>query len=200
MSHNTWIHKLSRIAIVRPLLGTRITPNHLTTLRLGTGITASGLIATGSQTAMEIGAGVFLASIILDRADGDLARQTQQQSELGHRYDLIADGLCNIMIFVALGIGLRDSNLGYLAVYMGFAAGLAVAGILTYAIYLEKHQGPRAGEIGSIYGFDPDDAILVVPATIWLGWAENLLLAASVGAPLFAIAYFLYFRIPRKVH
>ena len=200
MSHDTWIHKLSRATIVRPLLGTGVTPNHLTTFRLGTGLAASGLIAVGSQTAMDIGAGLFVLSIILDRADGDLARQIHKQSELGHRYDLIADGLCNITIFLALGFALRGSSYGYFAPLMGIIAGLAVAGILAYAIYLEKQAGPRSGEIGSRFGFDPDDAILIVPATIWFGWTEQLLLAAAIGAPLFAIFYFLYFRIPRNIH
>ena len=79
MSHNTWLHKLSRAAIVRPLLGTTITPNQLTTLRLGTGIAASALIASGSSIAMNAGAGMFVISVILDRADGDFARQTDQQ-------------------------------------------------------------------------------------------------------------------------
>ncbi len=199
MSHDTWIHKLSRAIIVRPILKTKITPNHLTTCRLSSGLLASCFIAIGSNLALDLGAGLYVVSIILDRADGDLARQTNQQSDQGHRYDLIADGLCNTTIFIALGFGLRESSYGYLALVMGIVAGLAVAGVLAYALQLEKKGGPRAGEIGGFYGFDPDDAILLVPAAIWLGWTEQLLLAAAVGAPLFGITYFLYFRDLPKV-
>ena len=36
LGHGSWTHRLARVAI-RPLLGTRVTPNHLTTLRLATG-------------------------------------------------------------------------------------------------------------------------------------------------------------------
>ena len=200
MSHNTWIHKLSRVTIVRPLVGTGITPNHLTTLRLGTGLGASILVALGTHTSMNIGAGLFVLSVILDRADGDLARQTQQQSELGHRYDLIADGLCNALIFFALGFALQGGSYGLLALILGAVAGFSVTGVLAFAIYLEKLKGPRAGEIGNLFGFDPDDAILIVPITIWLGWTEQLLLAAAIGAPIFGVLYGFYFRVPRKAH
>ena len=198
MSHNTWIHKLSRATIVYPLQRTKITPNHLTTFRLGTGIAASALIAIGSDMGMNLGACVFILSVMLDRADGDLARQTGQQSEEGHRYDLIADGLCNTVIFVALGIGLRSSSYGYLAPIMGVVAGLSVVGVLAYALHLEKQNGARAGEISGSCGFDPDDAILCLPLSIWLGWTEQLLLAASLGTPIFAIIYFFYFHALRR--
>ena len=194
MSHNTWIHKISRALVVRPLLRTSVTPNHLTTLRLVTGITASALIASGTPAATNLGSGIFVASIVLDRADGDLARQTNQQSNKGHRYDLLADGLCNSMIFLALGYALHGSSYGPFALVMGIIAGLSVAGILAFAILLERQKGPRAGEIGGIYGFDPDDAILAVPLALWLGWAEQLLLAAAIGTPTFAMMYFFYFK------
>ena len=198
MSHNTWIHKLSRATIVRPLIGTTITPNHLTTLRLGTGLAASSLIASSSKIGMDIGAGLFVLSVILDRADGDFARQTNQQTPEGHRYDLISDGVCNTTIFLALGFALRESSYGQLALIMGLMAGLAVACILAIAIHLERHKGPRAGEIDGIFGFDPDDAILFVPVIIWLEWTEQLLLAAAIGAPLFAIWYLIYFNFLRR--
>ena len=141
MSHNTWIHKISRALVVRPLLRTSVTPNHLTTLRLVTGITASALIASGTPAATNLGSGLFVASIVLDRADGDLARQTNQQSNKGHRYDLLADGLCNSMIFLALGYALHGSSYGPFALVMGIVAGLSVAGILAYAILLERQKG-----------------------------------------------------------
>ena len=198
MSHNTWIHKISRAIVVRPLLRTSVTPNHLTTLRLATGVAASALVASGTPTATNVGSGLFVVSIVLDRADGDLARQTNQQSKEGHNYDLIADGLCNAMIFLALGYALSGSSYGHFALVMGIIAGLSVAGILAYAIRLEKQKGPRAGEIQGICGFDPDDCILAVPAALWLGWAKELLLAAAIGTPLFAMTYFFYFTFLKK--
>jgi hypothetical protein len=55
-------------------------------------------------------------------------------------------------------------------------------------------QGARAAEIGSFMGFDPDDAMLFVPLAILIGWHEGLLIAATIGAPAFALLFAILFR------
>ncbi|MCH8834893.1 MAG: CDP-alcohol phosphatidyltransferase family protein, partial [Proteobacteria bacterium] len=59
---------------VRPLVGTAVTPNHLTTLRLATGLAAAGALAVGTSPWQHVGAAIFVVSLVLDRADGELAR------------------------------------------------------------------------------------------------------------------------------
>jgi len=194
MSHNTWIHRLTRVTLVKPLVGTAVTPNHLTTLRLTSGLVATVMLAVGDPFWRDVGAGMFLLAMLLDRADGDYARLTGQTSKAGHAYDLISDALCNSLVFVGLGIGLRGSDHGLLAIPMGLAAGLAVGAILWLVIKIEDLEGPRAAELGNVAGFDPDDAMLIVPLTIWLGASEGLLVAATVGAPGFALFFFWFFR------
>lgn len=191
MSHHTWIHKLARVTIVRPLVGTRVTPNHLTTTRVIVGVGAAGALAVEQPV---YGAIAFMVSMLLDRADGDYARLTGQTSPAGHKYDLISDTFCNALIFIGLGIGLRDSNYGSSAVLMGVLAGAAVAAILMLVIRIERLQGLRAAEIGNGFGFDADDAMLLVPLAILFGWSEPLLLAAAIGAPAFAVFFALLFR------
>jgi len=194
MSHNTWIHKVARLTVSKPLAATRITPNQVTTARLTLGLTAAGFLALGDDTWRSIGAGIFVVAMILDRADGDLARLTGRTSPDGHIFDLVSDSICNAIIFVGLGIGLRDGEYGLLSVPMGLLAGAAVATILWLVIRIEELDGARAAELGSFAGFDPDDAIIAVPILIWLGMADGLLLAASIGAPLFAAFFFWFFR------
>ncbi len=190
MSHNTWIHRIVRVALVKPLAGTAVTPNHLTALRIATGLGAAGSLAAGE---MNTGAGLFVVSVVLDRADGDLARLTGKTSPWGHKFDLISDALCNTLIFVGLGIGLRDTSLGFWAPVMGGLAGASVAAILWLVMRIEERQGARAAELGSVAGFDADDAILAVPVFIWLGGAVELLKAAALGAPAFAVFFFWMF-------
>lgn len=193
MSHNTWLHRIARTTIVQPLAGTAVTPNQLTTARLASGIAAAGLLAIGPAWFIA-GATVFAMAMLLDRADGDLARSTGQTSAAGHRYDLASDAACNTLVFVGLGIGLRDGEHGLLAIAMGTLAGIAVAIILGMVMRLEASGGERAGEIGGAAGFDPDDAMLAIPVALWLGWHDGLLLAAAIGAPAFAVAFALGFR------
>ena len=194
MSHDTWIHKAARITIVRPLLATPVTPNQLTTVRLALGLAAAGGLAFGLP---DLAGGLFVLSMLFDRADGDLARLSGRVSPSGHRYDLLADSVCNTLIFVGLGFGLRLGDYGPWAIGMGILAGISVAAILMMVLRIESSQGPRAAELGGLSGIDADDAMLTVPLALWFGLAEQLLVAAAIGAPVFA-AFFLW-RFRRQV-
>ena len=134
-----------------------------------------------------------MLSMLLDRADGELARQSGKSSPWGHTYDLVSDTCCNAVAFLGLGVGLRDGTCGAWAPVMGLAAGLAIAGILWLVMKMEQRHGARAGELGPIAGFDPDDALLVLPLLVWFGQSEGLLVAASLGAPVFAVFMLLLF-------
>jgi phosphatidylglycerophosphate synthase len=193
MSHNTWIHRAVRVA-VRPLAGTPIAPNHITALRLALGLTAAGVLAHGDEVWRYWGAGIFLFSMFLDRADGELARLSGKTSPRGHTYDLIADSISNAVAFMGLGIGLRDGMFGIWAPPMGIAAGAAIAAILLLVVRLEGLHGARAGELSGAGGFDPDDALIILPIAVWLGGADWLLLASAIGAPGFAVLMWANFR------
>ncbi|VBB69575.1 CDP-alcohol phosphatidyltransferase family protein [invertebrate metagenome] len=178
--------------LVRPLVPSAVTPNHITTLRLVVGITAAGAAAVGSDGWRQGAAGLFLASMLLDRADGELARLSNRKSAFGHKYDLVSDAVVNALIFMGLGTGLRESTLW--TVLMGVVAGIAVAAILWLVMRAEKTAGTRAAELGHVAGLDPDDSMLIVPLSMALGFSTPLLYAATVGAPLFAIFFFWRFR------
>ncbi len=193
MSHNTWIHRVVRVG-VRPLVGTSVTPNHLTTLRLATGLAATAAFAVGDPVWRAWGAAIFVVSVLLDRADGELARLADKRSPGGHKYDLAADSLCNSVVFLGLGYGLRDGAFGLWATAMGLVAGVAVAAILALTLRLEALEGARAAELESAAGFDVDDAVLLVPLLVWLGLSEWLIAAAAIGAPAFALYMVLRFR------
>ena len=194
MSHDTWLHRVARATIVRPLMPTRVTPNQLTTVRLATGIAAAAAVGSGVEPWLDVGAGLFVFSVLLDRADGDLARLTGRTSPGGHKYDLVADAVSNALILFGLGVGLRDGGFGLMAVPMGALAGAAVAAILWMVMRMEELKGHRAGELPSFWGFDADDAVLLIPVLIWLDQAEGLLTAAAVIAPLVAMLFLGMFR------
>jgi archaetidylinositol phosphate synthase len=185
MSHNTWIHRIVRVG-VEPLAKTRITPNQLTSVRLGVAIGAAALMAVGPRWHIY-GAGLFVLSMLLDRADGELARITGRTSPWGHTYDLFSDALANTLIFVGIGIGLRAEAFGLWSIPMGILAGGGVAFILWLVMRIESVAGERAAEFDNVGGFDPDDAMLAIPVAVILGWTDQLLIAASIGAPVFAL-------------
>ncbi len=193
MSHDTWIHRAARV-VARPLVGTPVTPNQVTTLRLAAGLAAAAALAQGEADWRHWGAGIFILGLFLDRLDGELARLGGKTSPWGHRYDLFSDGLSNVLAFLGLGVGLRAGEFGAWAPAMGLVAGLAIAAILWLGVRMESLHGARAAELGVAAGFDPDDGLIAVPVLVWLGLSDWLLVAACLGAPAFGIYMALKFR------
>ena len=187
MVGDSWTHKIARVCIL-PLVNTPVTPNHLTILRLITGVAACTSFAVGTQE-WNLWGGVFwIISAFLDRADGELARVSGKTSEWGHKFDYFCDVTVTALFFVGIGIGLRDSPLGYWCIIMGLtaAAGVVAAEILAEIIdQAQKHTGEKAYE--GFAGFDFDDVLYLFAPLVWLGWQYPFLIGASVGAPAFAL-------------
>lgn len=168
--------------LVRPMIGTRIRPNHLTTLRLLTGLAACAGIAWGSPAGMLWGGVLWLVSAFLDRADGELARLGKLMSPGGHLYDYYTDNLINALFFAAAGVGLRHGWLGHWAVPLGLvsAASLLLCGI--FSERLERRSPPDTRAYSGLWGFDPDDALYLMAPVAWLGWLAPILVGAAAGA------------------
>ena len=193
MGHNTWIHRSVRAA-VRPLAGTRVTPNQITSARLISGLVSASLFAIGTAFWNHVGAALFVISMLLDRADGELARASGKSSAWGHRYDLISDALSNTLVFGGIGIGLRNSYLGYWAIPLGMVAGVAVMFILNLVMRIEKTRGARAAELKPLGGFDADDAMIFVPVAMLLDAGPALVMVASVCTPVVFVFMLWHFR------
>lgn len=186
MSHDTWFHRLSGF-VVRPLVDTPITPNHLTTGRLLSAVAAGACFAVDTGTWNVLGAGMFLVSMLLDRADGMLARMKNASSRFGAFYDLIADAISNFAVFLGLGVASLDGALGPWGLVLGVVTGLSIAAIFTVAVITEAQIGHGAAAFQAHAGFDPDDALIVLPVAVVLGFGDPLLVCAAVCAPVAAV-------------
>ncbi len=181
MSRASWTHLLAR-PVVRPLVGTAVRPNHLTSLRLATGLAACLSFALGTRAGMWWGGGLWLLSAFLDRADGELARIGNLMSARGHLYDYYADTLVNAAFFVSIGVGLRHSWLGRWSVPLGLASGVSMLLCSLFSEWLERRSPPGTRTYSGKWGFDPDDALYLMGPLAWLGWLSPLLIGASIGA------------------
>lgn len=184
MSADTVIHRIVR-PVVRLIAPTRVTPNHITTLRLLTGIAAAVALGAGNTVWLMTGAAIFLLSMLLDRADGELARQTGQSSVGGHRYDLASDCFSNIIAFIGIGIGQME-RLGLLALMLGFAAGIAI-GVLFWQLHVLRIGQVRGYRLAPGILIDPDDLLVFVPLLIWAGATVPMLFAAAIVTPVAAL-------------
>lgn len=183
----TWTHKLALI-FVRPLANTFVTPNHLTFLRLITGLVACYCFATGDRELMIWGGWIWVLSAFLDRTDGELARVSGKTSAWGHKFDMFCDSATTSLFFVAGGIGLRDTELGHWAIFMGIAGGLGVLAAEYYAEQIDKrNDNPDDRAYPGFADFDFDDVLYLFAVIAWFDWFMPIVIGASIGAPAFAL-------------
>jgi len=191
----TYVHYVGRW-LIRPLVNTPVTPNHITTLRLLTGIAAAVAFAMGDYFWTVWGGILFAISALLDRADGELAKLSGKSSIWGHWYDLYCDSIVNVVLFIGIGIGLTESTLGHWAWKMGLLSGLSIA--LTFWIVFRLHEsGSHPSEAFNYPDrIDLDDSMFLICIFAWFDGMFYLLIAASVCAPLFLIfALWQYFTL-----
>lgn len=176
MSHNTWVHR-AIAPVVRPLSATPVTPNHLTAMRVLTGLIALWCFAGGN---LIWGGAWYLLSALFDRADGMLARLRGTTTRAGHYLDLASDFLMDALLFVSLGYGLRGGEYGGRILIAGVVASVFVAAIFLLISWLQEQDGDV---LPADALFDPDDVMLLLPLPIWLGFAQELVFLAALGAP-----------------
>lgn len=184
MSHDTLIHQLIRPP-VRAVARTSVTPNQVTTLRLLAGLGAGAAFAVGGTVWMAAGGALMLLSLLLDRADGELARQTGMSSVGGYRYDLVCDCLGNIVAFIGVGVGLRGA-LGWWGLGLGASAGISIVALF-YLLNVAKVATPRGVSSHGRTLVDPDDAMLLVPFMVWFGVADWVVEIGGVVTPIVAL-------------
>ncbi len=185
MSHDTTLHRLVRPG-VRLAAPSGVSPNQITTLRLLTALGAAGAVATGTPLLTAVGGGVFLLSMLLDRADGELARQTGRSTPAGHAYDLASDCIANAAVLVGLGVG-RAAQLGWAGPAMGLLAGAGV-GVLFWLLNIVREDPVRRFSFAKdLVVVDPDDAMIFLPVLLWLGLSAPMLFVAAVATPAAAL-------------
>jgi len=184
-----WDARLAR-RLVAPLIETRVTPNHLTTLRLGVGLAAAAAFVPGSYGWSNIAALLLIFSNFLDHTDGELARMSGKTSRIGHLYDLASDAAVTILLFVAIGVGVAakaGTDLIVPPAILGLVAGSAIALIFYLRMRIEELSGKLATQQASLGGFETEDVLYLLPLATLSNALVPMLVAAAIFAPLYAV-------------
>lgn len=187
-AHRPWDALLAR-RLVAPLAATRVTPNHLTTVRLVVGLAGAAAFMRGSYGWSNLAALLMILSNFLDHADGELARLAWKTSRTGHLYDLASDAVVTVLLFVTMGVGIAtrsDRLLGVPPAVLGGIAGTAIALIFYLRMRIEDMAGKTANQQASLGGFETEDILYMLPLVTLCNGIMPFLIAASIGAPMFA--------------
>lgn len=203
VTQRPWDARLAR-RLVTPLKDSRATPNHLTTVRLAFGLAAAAAFLPGTYGWTNIAALLLVLSNFLDHTDGELARISGKSSRIGHIYDLASDAVVTILVFMAIGIGV-GARVGSLLLLppalLGLVTGSAIALIFYLRMRIEAMGGKAASQQASLGGFETEDVLYLLPLVTLFDGLTPFLIAASVGAPLFAAwVVFDYRRVLQRLH
>ena len=207
IAQRPWDARLAR-KLITPLKETWVTPNYLTTVRLLVGVAAAAAFMPGTYGWSNLAALLLIVSNFLDHTDGELARISGKSSRLGHWYDLASDALVTVLLFVAIGAGIEAKRglllglhpaWGLPPVAVGTVAGVAVAVIFWLRMQIEELAGKAASRQPSMGGFETEDILYLLPLVTLCNGLEPFLVAAGIGAPLFALwVIFDYRRLMRR--
>jgi phosphatidylglycerophosphate synthase len=173
--------------LIGPLVHTSVHPNHVTTLGLGLGLAAAVSFASTDAVTRNCAAVLYVVQMIVDHADGELARWADKTSAFGHQYDRIVDLVVKISVFVGMGIGVRDGVAGGWTILAGVAAGFAFVTIFGLRSKIARRRGNDALAQPHLGGFELEDILYLTAPVTWLGHLAPFVLAAGVGAPIFAL-------------
>jgi phosphatidylglycerophosphate synthase len=184
--------RLSR-PISRALAKTGVTANMVTLFNIAIGLAGAVFLSNGHYWSQLWGSLLFLASVILDGVDGEVARLKLQESKLGHYLDIVGDNTVHVAVFAGIAFGLfRLSNHAvYLEALVFLLGGF---GLCALAVNKTLGHGPdRRGSAESPWLTtllaNRDFAYLVVVCSLFarLDW---FLFGTAFGAYLFAAILF----------
>ncbi len=185
-----WDHRIARV-VVRPLVRTAVTPNHVTLVTLLLALAGAGLLAVGEPTLANWGAGIFVLARFLDHFDGELARQKGMSSRFGYYFDYTTGALSYGALFLCIGIGLRHGALGGWALALGLAGTVSALVSMFVNVRIDKHHGgDKSGEAcgyPAFAGFELEDGIYLLAPITWLGFLTPFFTAAAVGATVYCL-------------
>jgi phosphatidylglycerophosphate synthase len=151
------------------------------------GLAAAALYATGETALVRVAALLWVISAVLDHADGELARMAGKSTAWGASYDRASDLAVRLALFTGMGVGLRGGSLGDAAPLLGLAAGVAFVVIFGLRGAVIRRRGRDAVAQPAVAGFELEDVLYLIAPLTWFGGLEPFLVAAGIGAPLYAV-------------
>jgi phosphatidylglycerophosphate synthase len=134
------------LRVTRLLIPTGVTPNTVTALMLPAGLLAAFFVSLGNVWAAVLGVLLVQAQLLLDCADGELARWRRSVSPRGIYLDQIAHYATEAALPAALGVradGGWDSIGGWTAIGLGIATLILFLKAETHLLQLARLRAGR---------------------------------------------------------
>lgn len=186
---DTAVHRRLSRYVTRAAVALGIPPNPITVSSGVVGLCAAAVMARADPLALLGGLLLYLAAVVLDHSDGEVARLTLTESALGEWLDVVIDTVVHAALVLALGLAALRVSGG------GLAAGVvAAAGVIASALVGKRWPPAPAGARGLLDGLTSRDgfyAMLIVFIVIRLlapAGLPALMLVVAVGTHAYWLA------------
>lgn len=105
-----YLYRPLAFVLVKAIYRTNITPNQVTVFSLFVGVLAGVAFGFGSRAAVITGALLYALCIVLDCADGQLARLKKNGTRLGRILDGLIDYVVSVALYLGLGLGFASKS------------------------------------------------------------------------------------------
>jgi phosphatidylglycerophosphate synthase len=167
-----------------------IAPNAVTLLSLVVGLAAVVCLAGGTASSALAGFALYVVAVVLDHADGEVARLTFAESRIGERLDLTVDTVVHALVVAAMGVATSR------AAGTGLVAGLvAAAGVVGSAWSVKSAPGTTDGLLDALANRDGFYAMLVlfvVSLAALPSALPVLMLVVAAGTNAYWLAWLVY--------
>jgi len=177
--HRAFSRHVSRAAVA-----CGITPNTVTIASLLVGLVATWLFWNATPVYAVLGLVAYAVAVILDHADGEVARLTLTESAIGEWLDIAADTVIHAGVVLAMGVTSGTAPLGILAA-AGVIAGAAVSKVWPVVGTALSGVGNRDGFYAMLLGF----IVLRAYAPSLLPW---LMVVVALGTHAYWVARVVY--------
>jgi len=136
---DTAVHRRLSKNVTRAAVALGISPNAITVSSGVVGLCAAALMSRGDVGSLVGGLLLYLAAVVLDHSDGEVARLTLTESAIGEWLDIVIDTVVHTALVLALGLAAQHASGG------GLLAGVvAAAGVIGSAVVGKRWPPARA--------------------------------------------------------
>jgi hypothetical protein len=157
-----YIYRPLAFVLVKAIAGTNITPNQLTIFSLFIGVLGGVCYGLGRPSMVVLGAALYAISIVVDCADGQLARLKKNGTPIGRILDGLIDYAVTIAIYVGVAVGF-DPGPGRRNVWILLLAAAGLSNIFHSAVldyyrfrFIDQALGAKHDEDAEYHAFQAE--------------------------------------------
>jgi phosphatidylglycerophosphate synthase len=196
---DTWLdtvfHRRLSARLSRMAVAGGVTPNQITVASLLVGLGAVWCFSQATPARAIVGLLLYVVAVVLDHADGEVARLTFAESPFGAWLDVAVDTAIHALLVVAMGMTAQRVG-GRGAALVGVVAAI---GVVASAALTRTSPPARGGGMGRLLdalsnrdGFYAMLVVFILGLGLWPAALPGLMLFLAVGCHAFWLSRLVY--------